>query len=169
MPDENQTIEYKQLLDNGEPFYPMVGKSSYSEWIGYEEVSGDPPTDNFVLGIANGGTGSSGVENISTELLLTQNGGSSNIEDYAAYKWGNIISIQFRTRLTGSVASGSNVFTGSINKFFPFYTVSAVAYNGVRVGICTINSTGGVTVRQVLDTIDSGASYALSIVFLTEG
>lgn len=57
MPNENQTIEYKQLLDNGEPFYPMVGKSSYSEWIGYEDVTGEPPSDNYVTEIPNGGTG----------------------------------------------------------------------------------------------------------------
>ena len=73
MPDNNQTIEYKQLLDNGEPFYPMVGKSSYSEWIGYEEVGsaqpeygqwvgfvevdGSAPSRDFVLPVANGGTG----------------------------------------------------------------------------------------------------------------
>lgn len=73
MPNNNQTIEYKQLLDNGEPFYPLVGKSSYSEWIGYEEigtaqpsygqwigfveVDGSAPSRDFVVPVENGGTG----------------------------------------------------------------------------------------------------------------
>lgn len=70
MPDNNQTIEYKQLLDNGEPFYPMVGKSSYSEWLGYEEVDGTPPDENFVLGVSNGGTGADNADDARANLGL---------------------------------------------------------------------------------------------------
>lgn len=74
MPEENTTIEYKQLLDDGEPFYPMVGRSSYEQWVGYEEVTGSTPQpfdqwigfvevgdapamSNYVVPVANGGTG----------------------------------------------------------------------------------------------------------------
>lgn len=74
MPDENTTIEYKQLLDNGEPFYPMVGKSSYSEWIGYEDVTGEPPSGNYVTEIPNGGTGADNAMDARVNLGVDANG-----------------------------------------------------------------------------------------------
>ena len=94
MPNENTTIQYKQLLDNGEPIYPMVGKSSYSEWIGYEEVggSGVHPDDQwigfvdvggatdvppYIVPVANGGTGTASgallVKDFSTNFSVAAN------------------------------------------------------------------------------------------------
>ncbi len=148
MPDENTTIEYKQLLDNGEPFYPMVGKSSYSEWLGYEEVSGDPPTDNFVLGIANGGTGASNAQ----QALISLLNGCTEYRTHSSTTATTSVDKTYTVVGSGLVYVSASVYTDAtsdtgtqwvyIFKNGTQVESNMLAYNSDRVGVAFAGSLG---------------------------
>lgn len=169
MPNENQTIEYKQLLDNGEPFYPMVGKSSYSEWIGYEEIEGQTP-ENFVLPVGNGGTGISdfgafhdyyGTTTVATDTykaVYTFTGLTPN----AYYLASEFIMLQFNTsntKVTLTFDRGADGLRNTVDYDITQATWHRLALTGIvqadangtiEVGV-RMNASGAISVRtQVL-------------------
>lgn len=128
----NKQIKYKQLYDEGEPFYPMVGKSSYPQWLGYEEVDGTPPDGNFVLPIANGGTG--GI----TEYINHESGSLTTAlnKDKIFTVSGNglvFVSVSLRTGTKTWGATQANINLNSDVVAYSSDTITG-AYDGMTTG-----------------------------------
>lgn len=63
-------------------------------------------------------------------------------------KYGNVVQFTLTFKNTSSVASGSNVFVGTLSTNKPLQTISSVGYYGSAALPMSINSSGAITVRN---------------------
>lgn len=138
--------------------------NSIEVWGGDYYKDGHPIGDEFVkqtdlpLSVPNGGTGSTGVENITSEITLTRSSGNSTVNLDYAYKFGKVVIVQVTVTRNGTVNAGDDMLVGTWTGHRPVSQINSATFNGSTIQILTIDASGTVTVRQFISTYQYTAS-----------
>lgn len=118
------------------------------------------------LPISDGGTGASGLEDITSEITYTKTSGSSAVSIQMAYRWGKVVLLTFAVKTTASISAGSNIWVGTQSGHLPKTGVRNATYNGSSTPVMQLLSDGSIIVRNLGATIASGSTVAFGYTYL---
>ena len=88
-------------------------------------------------------------ENITSQVVATTTG---TRESASVIKYGKTIHFNLTFTNNSSMASGSNVFVGTINKYRPMITAIGVTYYSSHALVMSINPNGNIIIRNTGST-----------------
>ena len=120
-----------------------------------------------------GGSGNSnrdGTKSITPSI--TKTAGNSTLAVTEARKYGKVVQIGFYISITGNVAEGENIWSGTLSDYLPVAYISTAAYYGVATpsaGVFRITAAGDMNFRLVKGALSNGASLYCGLTYITEG
>ena len=103
------------------------------------------------------------------DTAVVRTGGASWVNMLRFSRSGNVCQLYINIRTDGTTASGSNIFTGTVNAPTPPQYITAVDYLGSNVLVASISGTT-MTIRNTTpNAIKSGQSISFSFVYLSNG
>lgn len=128
---------------------------------------------NFVSTQGNSAGGSGGGNEYVKTInpTITQTGGNSTLTVTAAKKCGKVVQIGFNISITGNVAEGDNIYTGTLGNFLPVAYISTAAYYGVATpsaGVFRITASGEINFRLVKGALSNGATMYCGLTYITK-
>ena len=103
------------------------------------------------------------------DTAVVRTGGASWVNMLRFSRSGNVCQLYINIRTDGTTASGSNIFTGTVNAPKPPQYITAVDYLGSNVIVASISGTT-MTIRNTTpNAITSGQSISFSFVYLSNG
>ena len=90
----------------------------------------------------------------------------------AAKKYGKVVQIGFYISVTGNVAEGENIWSGTLSDYLPVAYISTAAYYGVATpsaGVFRITAAGDMNFRLVKGALSNGAAMYCGLTYITEG
>lgn len=117
-------------------------------------------------------SGSAGMTVDDITPSITQTAGNSTLTVTAAKKYGKVVQIGFYISVTGNVAEGENIWSGTLSDYLPVAYISTAAYYGVATpsaGVFRITAAGDINFRLVKGALSNGASLYCGLTYITEG
>lgn len=103
------------------------------------------------------------------DTAVVRTGGASWVNMLRFSRSGNVCQLYINIRTDGTTASGSNIFTGTVNAPKPPQYITAVDYLGSNAIVASISGTT-MTIRNTTpNAITSGQSISFSFVYLSNG
>lgn len=103
------------------------------------------------------------------DTAVVRTGGASWVNMLRFSRSGNVCQLYINIRTDGTTASGSNIFTGTVNAPTPPQYITAVDYLGSNAIVASISGTT-MTIRNTTpNAITSGQSISFSFVYLSNG
>ena len=184
--DLNLTDEAYDAFYIGQPvriISPPHGIDTTMILTGLQTNLSNPAASRITLGtvpksltsyMASGGkTGSSSNDHIvSISPTISQSGGNSTLTLTDARKCGQIVELGFHIVITGNVAEGENIWSGTLSNYLPVAYISTASYYGVATpscGVFRITGAGDINFRLVKGALTSGAEMYCGITYITEG
>lgn len=134
----------------------LIGEATWTEYadrVDFKKIS-IKGTDPFEITTGN--------------LSITKTSGNSTADGTYA-KYGNIVMINVHISTTGTTASGSNIFVGSISTFSPVINTSIVGYASAKPIIASFGTTGGITIRNASpEVVGNNSSINIRGTFIVE-
>ena len=127
-------------------------------------------TSYLVSSGAKSGNGSSSDYVTTISPTFTQSGGNSTLTVTAARKCGRVVQIGFNISITGNVAEGENIWSGTLSNYLPVAYISTASYYGVATpsaGVFRITAAGDVNFRLVKGALTNGATMYCGLTYLT--
>ena len=103
---------------------------------------------------------------------ITQTDGNSTLNVTEARKYGNVVQIGFHITITGNIAEGENIWTGTLGEYLPTAYISTASYYGVATpscGVFRITGSGDINFRLVKGALSNGAEMFCGVTYITEG
>lgn len=103
---------------------------------------------------------------------ISQTAGNSTLTVTEARKYGDVVQIGFYISVTGNVAEGENIWSGTLSDYLPVAYISTAAYYGVATpsaGVFRITAAGDMNFRLVKGALSNGASLYCGLTYITEG
>ena len=117
-------------------------------------------------------SGSAGMTADDITPSITQTDGNSTLAVTTAKKYGKVVQIGFHITITGNVAEGENIWSGTLSNYLPVAYISTASYYGVATpscGVFRITGSGDINFRLVKGALTSGAEMYCGITYITEG
>lgn len=146
-------------------------------YFGYRAKDSRPKPSNFWLGDGSSNlygraqydANGYGLTVTSGTTGVTRGAGSSTITNQQWLKYGRMIHLYVNVITSGSVASGSDIMTGTISTaLYPKQVGDGVGYLGARAIIFRVRPDGSFTIRNAGSTsISSGSSISVSVAYIS--
>lgn len=128
----------------------IEGEGDYSWGLPYMEDehgnSGELITTNAL--IINGGD----IPTVTTVLTPNLSASTGTKVSAEMRKYGNVVQLTLTFKNTSSVASGSNVFAGTLNTYKPSQLINGVCYYSNHALVMSINTAGSIVIRNAGNT-----------------
>lgn len=183
--DLNLTDEEYNAFYVGQPvriISPLHGIDTTMILTGLQTDISNPAASQLTLGAvpqrltnyvaSNSVSGSAGMTTDDISPSITQTAGNSTLTVTAAKKYGKVVQIGFYISVTGNVAEGENIWSGTLSDYLPVAYISTASYYGVATpsaGVFRITAAGDMNFRLVKGALSNGASLYCGLTYITEG